>query len=238
MTTPSMRNWAVNGLRVALLAAVIAHFALTSVYVVYTNPLSRILAPVLDSYTDKYFGQGWMLFAPNPLAENLSLMVRPLTGAEAAAAKTGSIPTSGWYDLTRGLWERRQRMPFSSDEALGHFHVVMIQNYFDGDPAGFSSYYACREDTPAACDKMKAALIRDRERAVLTLWRLGSGFVNSRFSTSAYPAMALKIHEEFAAPWRDRGTGRRRTSRDILMGVYATDAARAPIPAPAVRVGP
>lgn len=237
MMIPSMRDWTVNGLRVALLAALIAHIALTGVYVVYTNPLRRTLAPVLDSYTDKYFGQGWMLFAPNPLAENLSLMVRPLTAAEAASAKRGSIPASGWYDLTRALWERRQRMPFSSDEALGHFHVVMIQNYFDGDPAGFSSFYACREDTAAACDQTKAALARDRDRAVLTLWRLGSGFVNSRFSASVYPAMALKIHEEFATPWRDRGSGRRRT-RDILLGVYATDAARTPIPAPAVRVGP
>src|SRR5574340_142606 len=103
MMTPSMRDWTVNGLRVALLAALIAHFALTGVYVVYTNPLRRTLAPVLDSYTDKYFGQGWMLFAPNPLAENLSLMVRPLTAAEAAAAKRGSMPASGWYDLTRAL---------------------------------------------------------------------------------------------------------------------------------------
>ena len=237
MTTSSMRDWTLNGLRAALLAALIAHFALTGVYVVYTNPLSRILTPVLDSYTEKYFGQGWMLFAPNPLSENVSLMVRPLTAAEAAAAKSGGVPTTGWYDLTRALWERRQRMPFSADEALGHFHVVMIQNYFDGDPDGFSSYYVCREDTAAACDKAKAALTRDRERAVLTLWRLGSGFVNSRFSASAYPAMALKIHEEYATPWRDRGSGHRKT-HDILMGVYATDPARAPIFAPAVRVGP
>lgn len=237
MTIPSIRSWTVNGLRVVLLAALIAHFALTGVYVVYTNPIRRMLAPVLDSYTDKYFGQGWMLFAPNPLAENLSLMVRPLTAAEASAAKSGSIPTSGWYDLTRALWERRERMPFSSDEALGHFHVVMIQNYFDGDPAGFASYYACREDTPTACERTKAALTRDRDRAVLTMWRLGSGFVNSRFFASAYPAMALKIHEEFAVPWRDHGSGHRRT-RDFFMGVYATDATRAPIPAPAVQAGP
>lgn len=235
--TVSMRNWTAKGLRVALLGALIAHFALTGVYVVHTNPLSRALAPILDSYTDKYFSQGWGLFAPNPLSANLSLMVRPLTATESAAARRNGVPATGWYDLTRALWERRQRMPFTSDEALGHFEVMMIQNYLEGDPADFSSLYVCREDTAAACNNTKAALVHDRERAALYLWRLGSGFINARFSASAYPAMALKIHEEFATPWRDRGSGRRRT-RDILLGVYATDPARAPIPAPAARVAP
>jgi uncharacterized protein DUF5819 len=236
--TSLIRDWLANGLRVAVLAALAIHFALTGVYVLHENPLSRALAPLLDSYMNRYFDQAWGLFAPNPLSANLSLMVRPLNPVESAAVARQGVPKTGWYDLTRALWERRQRMPFSSDEALGHFHVVTIQDYLGGDPAGFSSLYACREDSAAACEAAKAEQARAREGASLYLWRLGSGFVNARFSASAYPAMALKIHEELPMPWRERGGSGRRQTRDILLGVYATDPARAPMPAPAVAVLP
>ena len=229
--------WCANGLRVALLVALAGHFALTGAYVVEANPLSRTLAPLFDSYTDKYFAQVWALFAPNPISANLSLMVRPLTQTESAAVGREGVPENGWYDLTRALWERRQRKPFSSDQALGHFEVVMIQHYLDGDSAGFPSLYACREDSAAACEAAKVERVQARERAALYLWRLGSGFVNGRFSASAYPAMALKIREELPTPWRERASGRRQT-RDIPLGVYATDASRSPLPVPAVEVRP
>jgi uncharacterized protein DUF5819 len=236
MTFP-IREWLVNGLRVALLAALIVHFALTGVYVLYANPLRRALAPVLNAYTDKYFTQGWDLFAPNPLSANLSLMVRPLTPAETAAVARLGVPKSGWYDLSRPVWEHRQRMPFSYDEALGHFHVVMMQDYLDGDPAIFPSLYACREEDTAACADAKAWQTSARGRATLYLWRLGAAFVNAHFAPSAYNALALKIHEEFATRWPDRGSGGRET-RDVMLGVFAADPTRSPMPAPAAAVAP
>lgn len=232
-----LRVWAANGVRVTVLAWLVFHFALTGVYVLYNNPLRRNLAPVLHAYTNRYFAQGWGLFAPDPLSDNVSLMVRPLTPAESAAVGRLGVPKTGWYDLTRALWEHRQRMPFSYDEALGHFHVVMIGDYLDGDPAGFSSLYPCREEGPKACADAKAAHVQAREQATLYLWRLASAFVNARFPGSRYNAMALKIHEQLATPWPDRGSGQRRV-RDIFVGVYATDPTRAPMPAPAAEVRP
>lgn len=230
-------DWAAKGLRVALLTALIVHFALTGVYALYANPLRRALTPVLDPYIDRYFSQGWGLFAPDPFDSNLSVQVRPLTSAEAAAAGRVGVPKTGWYDLTRALWEHRQRMPFSYDEALGHFHVVEIQDYLNGDPSQLDDFYACREESAEICAQVKAGATRDRQRAILNIWRLGSGFVNARFSRGAYPAMAIRIHEEFPTPWRERGSGRRET-RDVLMGVYATDPTVSPMPAPAVAILP
>ena len=231
----SIRVWAVNGLRVTLLVWLVFHFALTGVYVLYNNPVRRALAPILNLYTDKYFSQGWGLFAPDPMSDNLSLMIRPLTPAESTAVARLGVPKTGWYDLTRALWERKQRMPFSYDEALGHFHIVMMGDYLDGDPAGFRYFYQCREEGPQACEAAKAAHVEARQQAILYLWRLGSEFVNARFPASRYNAMALKIHDQFATPWPDRGSGRREV-RDVLIGVYATDPARSPMPAPAVEV--
>lgn len=236
MTSP-IRNRLANGLRVAVLAVLSIHFLLTGVYVLDANPLRRTLAPLVDSYTNRYFPQRWTLFAPNPLSANLSLLVRPLSPAESAAVAHLGVPKTGWYDLTRALWERRQRMPFSYDEALGHFHVVMIQDYLDGDPATFSSLYACREEDAGTCADAKADRAWARERALLYLWRLGSEFMNARFPGPAHNAMALKIREQFATPWPDRGSGRRQ-GRDTLIGVYATDPTRSPFPAPAVAVLP
>lgn len=228
---------AANGLRVMALAWLIVHFALTGVDVLDRNPLGEALAPVLDRYTDKYFSQDWELFAPTPLSANLSLMVRPLTPAESAAVARHGVPATGWYDLTRPLWERRQRMPFSYDEALGHFYSVLIGDYLGGDPATFPSLYACREESPQACRNAKAFYAGARDRAALYFWRLASEFVNARFPGSTYNAMALKIREQFATPWRDRGSGRR-SIRDTMIGVYARDLTRPPSPAPASEVRP
>ncbi len=235
--TSKMRTWIANGLRGAVLAAFIVHFTLTGVYVLYENPLHRALAPLEDSYTNKYFSQNWALFAPNPLSANLSLLVRPLTAAETVAVKRDRVPATGWYDLTRALWERKQRMPFSYDQSLAHFHVTMIQQYLNGDPAGLSDLYACQEEDAAACADAKAGRAWARERATLYLWRLGSEFVNAHFAASAYPAMAIKIHEELPVSWRDRRSGRRQT-RDVLIGVYAVDPTRSPTPAPVAAVSP
>lgn len=217
--------------------ALIVHFALTGVYALYANPLRRAFAPVIDPYIDRYFSQAWGLFAPDPFSANFSVQVRPLNPAETAAAKRIGVPKTGWYDLTRALWEHRQRMPFSYDEALGHFHTVEMQDYLNGDPTGFSSYYECREESAEICAHVKAALARDRERAILYIWRLGSGFVNARFPRGVYPAMAIRIHQEFATPWRERGSGRRE-KHDVLLGVYATDPTVSPMPAPAAAVLP
>jgi uncharacterized protein DUF5819 len=230
-----IRVWAVNGLRVTLLAWLVFHFGLTGVYVLYDNPVRRALAPILNAYTDKYFSQGWGLFAPDPMSENASLMIRPLTPAESAAVARLGVPKTGWYDLTRALWERKQRMPFSYDEALGHFEVAMIGDYLDGDPASFRSLYQCREEGPQACDAAKAAHVRARQQATLYLWRLGSEFMNARFPVSRYNAMALQIHEQLATPWPDRASGRRQV-HDTLIGVYATDPTRSPMRVPAVEV--
>src|SRR5215469_15143711 len=167
---PRIRDWVANGLRVTLLAALIVHFALTGIYAVYVNPLRRALAPVIDPYIDTYFSQGWGLFAPNPFSANFSVQVRPLSSAEAAAAKQIGVPKTGWYDLTRALWESRQRMPFSYAQALGHFHVVEMQDYLDGDPAGFDAFYSCREESPEICARVKSGAARDRERAILYIW--------------------------------------------------------------------
>lgn len=235
--TSRIGTWAANVLRVIALAWLIIHFALTGVYVLDRNPLSRALAPVLDRYTDKYFSQDWELFAPNPLSANVSLMVRPLTPAESADVARLGVPATGWYDLTRALWEHRQRMPFSYDEALGHFQVVMMTDYLGGDPATFPSLYACREEGEQACRDAKASYAGARERATLYLWRLASEFVNARFPGPTYNAMALKIRQEFATPWPDRGSGRR-SVRDTVIGVYARDPSRPPSPAPASKVRP
>ncbi|HLY21572.1 MAG TPA: DUF5819 family protein [bacterium] len=230
-----IRVWAANGLRVTLLAWLVFHFALTGVYVLYNNPVRRALAPILNAYIDKYFAQGWGLFAPDPMSDNLSLMIRPLTPAESAAVGRLGVPKTGWYDLTRALWEHRQRMPFSYDEALGHFHIVEMVDYLDGDPASFRYLYPCREEGAKACEAAKAAHVQARQQAILYLWRLGSEFVNARFPAPKYNAMALKIHDQFATPWPDRGSGRREV-RDTLIGVYAADPTRSPMPVPAVEV--
>ncbi len=206
------RPWLAHALRLGSLAWLVFHFTLTGLYVLPPSPLSTAAAPVLGAYVDRYFPQNWNLFAPNPLSQNLSLLVRPLTAAEAASVAARGLPESGWYDLTRPLWEQHQN-PFSYAEMLGHFHIVTLQAYLYGDPAA-------------------------RARALVELRRLASGFVNARApSPYAYVSVALKIRQEMDLPWPPPARARRPV-RYTAVGVYPTDPTMAPAPVPAVAARP
>ncbi len=212
MTLSVLRTWTAWGVRLATLAWLAFHFALTGLYVLHENPLRTALAPVVNAYVDTYFSQNWDLFAPNPLSHNLSLLVRPLTRAEVVAAETRGVPGTGWYDLTRPL-SAQHHNPFSYDQMLAHHQVFTLQSYLYGPPA-------------------------NRNQALKMLWRVATQFVNARTPSSpTYVSMALKIREEMEKPWPPRA-GERRAVRYVWVGVYPRDPTLAPLLVPAVEVRP
>lgn len=106
------------------------HFLLTLLYLAPDNLLKRRFSEPLYRYMDPLFAQNWQLFAPNPVSQHRSLVVK----AKIRDPKTGQIRETPWRDITRpqvqDVWENRL---FNSSRSL-RFQVSAIRMYQSKDP--------------------------------------------------------------------------------------------------------
>lgn len=131
MYRKAIRIWVVNALRVMTVLWLVAHFTLTAIYVLPTNPAQDTLKPLLDAMIGKYFNQGWALFAPNPISANYELFVRPLSNSEFRIAQTKGLPNDGWYDLSSPMWTKFQSNRFSAYNLIFRPSSEALLNYLD-----------------------------------------------------------------------------------------------------------
>jgi hypothetical protein len=68
-----------------------AHFAIAAMSQAPYNPVKLRLYDETSSYLDPYFAQNWLLFAPEPLADDRGILAR-------ARCENGSV--SNYYDVT------------------------------------------------------------------------------------------------------------------------------------------
>src|SRR5690606_41803260 len=90
------------------------HFLLTILYLAPDNLLKRRFSEPLQRYMDPLFAQNWQLFAPDPIAQHRSLVIKAKYGDPATAA----IRKTPWMDITRpGGREIRQNRLFNGSRA-------------------------------------------------------------------------------------------------------------------------
>ncbi|MER6089199.1 DUF5819 family protein [Streptomyces bluensis] len=96
ITALSLPYQIVAALALAVVAvAACVHLGMVFLHVAPSNTVTKKHGRAIDEWVYPEFEQNWMLFAPNPLQQNISVQVR----AEVRDAD-GSIRTTGWYDLT------------------------------------------------------------------------------------------------------------------------------------------
>ncbi|MER6010449.1 DUF5819 family protein [Streptomyces bluensis] len=96
ITALSLPYQIVAALALAVVAvAACVHLGMVFLHVAPSNTVTKKHGRAIDEWVYPEFEQNWMLFAPNPLQQNISVQVR----AEVRGAD-GSIRTTGWYDLT------------------------------------------------------------------------------------------------------------------------------------------
>lgn len=76
-------------------ATVCVHLGMVFLHVAPSNTLTKTHGKAVYDWVNPEFEQNWMLFAPNPLQQNISVQVR----AEVKTAG-GGLRTTGWYDLS------------------------------------------------------------------------------------------------------------------------------------------
>jgi len=201
----------------------VVHFALTVVYVMPLNPMNAAMQPLLDATIGTYYSQNWRLFSPEPLARNYALLIRPLSGEQAAAASK-SLPSDGWFDVTTPFWVRFQRNRFSAYDRLTRPQVNALLNWLTGGSALETWQQSCHMGDTEACAffEEQLRLVRMQEAGLLA--KAASAFCKDvaelcRGATH----VALRAHEEAGVVWSQRYSAATPVIHEMDLGVYPID---------------
>ncbi|HWS85235.1 MAG TPA: DUF5819 family protein [Ktedonobacteraceae bacterium] len=194
MYRKAIRVWVVNILRVVTVLWLVAHFTLTTIYVLPTNPAQDTLKPLLDATIGKYFNQGWALFAPNPISADYELLVRPLSSSEFTVAQTKGLPNDGWYDVSSPMWTKFQSNRFSAYNLVFRPSSEALLNYLD----------------------------EHQQQQVQLMVKTASAFCKDIGQSNA-SYVALMIRERPGKQWSERGTSQQPVARTTLVGIYPID---------------
>jgi hypothetical protein len=144
------------------------HFLLTILYLAPDNLLKRRFSEPLQRYMDPLFAQNWQLFAPDPISQHRSLVIK----AKYRDPATGEIRETLWMDITRPrvreIWENRL---FNGSRAL-RFQTSAIAMYRSEDPdrkarglrmlRRLALHFLNEETKLANVDKVKVRIVLNR----------------------------------------------------------------------------
>ncbi len=104
------------------------HFLIISAYHMPDNPIKHQYKKQINAYINPFFTQEWKLFAPNPIASNMSILYRFLN------YKDGLISDdTGWLDPSIPfIEERRDKFWSPSQRVLKYFsssYMNIIETY-------------------------------------------------------------------------------------------------------------
>jgi hypothetical protein len=118
----------------AVCCAVFAlHFTFIEIVNMPANPIKLQYYDLLDAYVNPFFTQNWSFFAPDPIANDLSLFVR----AQRRGAG-GKMLQSPWYDVSDALIDASNGKPLSpigSENLALSAAVVQFVNAINKTPS-------------------------------------------------------------------------------------------------------
>ncbi|NMO20568.1 hypothetical protein HPC49_38100 [Pyxidicoccus fallax] len=208
--------------RVFTLAGLVAHFALTLLYVFPLNPVKMELGFLANLTIGAYFPQNWSLFAPTPVQTTQELLVRCLKADEVPADPSQPLPTEGWEDVSSAHFKQAQRHRLSSYERLVRPLQNSLRTYLNGGPDLYPFHDACAKGDAEACKVRDTALKPRREQAARMFRRIGSAFCREAFPNATFSAVALRFRERGAVPWSARADGQPKL-QDFELGLYKLD---------------
>ncbi len=129
-----------------LLAVLTFHFTMVQLSNMPMSPLKLQYGDLIEHYVDPLFTQNWQLFAPQPIDEDIALMVR----GRFRDPRTGRSQTTQWLNVTESLIDqvRKNRLtPLALVELAEANVVVSFSNDLLMDP--------------------RAAVVRDGKRVLI-----------------------------------------------------------------------
>jgi hypothetical protein len=118
----------------ALCSAVFAmHFTFVEVMNLPANPIKLEYYDTLEAYVNPFFTQNWSFFAPDPIANDLSMFVRARRRGTG-----GTMLQSPWYDVSDALIDASNGKPLSpigSENLALSAAVVQFVNAINKTPS-------------------------------------------------------------------------------------------------------
>lgn len=216
------RRFLKNLVRVGSVAWLVAHFALTVLYVAPPNPIKIAYQPLLDATIGTFFPQDWTFFAPEPITSNFSVLVRPLTKVEATAAQSSGLPSDGWADLSTPFWQQSYRNRFSAYDRLARPQFNAAYAVTGGDRDYRIWYEECSKGDAEACKVVETQNKRNFSGSQNILKRIAFGYCNDIHVPSDVTFVAIRIRQSLSVPWSKRHTAKPQT-KDVTLGVYPID---------------
>jgi hypothetical protein len=217
----ALRTWLAATVKAVALAWLICHAALTAIYVSPSNPIRLETEGYVVPVMSPLFSQNWSFFAPDPLDSDEALLTRCLTSSEAAAARNGSVPTEGWYDLSTPFWERFQRNRLTAYDRLIRPQSAALRNLL-GYPIEMESWVkACNASSKEACKRLEDEMKPLQERSKLLLTQVASGFCKDiATDLESFTDAAIRVRITPPVPWSQRRTGKP-TPKDLDIGIFS-----------------
>lgn len=205
------------------------HFGLSLLYAFPLNPLKISMEPTLYATIGRFFSQNWSLFAPNPLAENRSLLVRCLNSQELDGVLKGTVPQEQWFDLTKPLVTQHQQHRFSAYDRVARPQQNAIRGYMAAGSGVLDSWArACSRGQKPACAEYDRRVKIARREPTMLLTRVASSFCAE--AAPAAVAASLRLRTSGVIPWSHRYASDAPKSKDYELGSYPllADVARGP----------
>lgn len=180
------------------LAWFVVHFLLTVLYVSPLNPLKLGLYPLLEATIGTYFIQNWNLFAPNPVQDDMILLVQPRNMEDSV------LMTNEWYNLSSPFWAHFQKNRFSAYDRLARSQSSAIRNTLTGDINLIPIYDACQNGDSTSCQVYDSLLAERREIEVDRLVKIASAFCNDIEALDEYSYVAIRIRVKSFPAWSER----------------------------------
>jgi len=217
---PSNKSRWRQSVRIATLSWLVLHFVFTVAYVLPFNPAQAETQGLLNATIGSYFSQNWRLFAPDPVAGDLSLLARCMTPAEMATMKPGAVPSEGWRDISTPLWHRFQENRFSAYDRMARPNTNTLRAIMFGQSELAT---ACKKGSKEACTAYEDTLKAARTATMPRLAKIGSAFCKDLDPDGTrYSHVALRLRETDGNPWSQRYEAPR-APHDVDVGLQPID---------------
>lgn len=116
---PPRLPWSIKAVVLALITALVVHYAIIWVYLTPDNPLKLSVWKQVSGYVHPIFAQNWQLFAPNPISQDELVHVKVRWREEG----TQKVWETAWIDLTTPIFNGIHRTRIGPYSKLARPHT-------------------------------------------------------------------------------------------------------------------
>ncbi|MFZ5440721.1 MAG: DUF5819 family protein [Myxococcota bacterium] len=219
-------------LRLLVGALALAYLLLTVVYNLPPSPGRSSAQALLDATMGRFFPQNWRLFGPEPVAENVAVLVScigPADFDELQLREQAGVSTDWagpWVDLTTPLIEAHQRSRLSAYDRLSRV-LTSAARMGSGVPAEFQLVSsACEHGDQLACESLTLQVENVRKVSRKYIARIAGSYCKQ--VEPAAVAVGLRVRKRPAIKWSKRHESATPDPTDVGFGLFPIPADVAP----------